>query len=165
MENLDVRHFITAFGFREGYPGGSFLVVQSEQISVAVLVAGGDQLSQPKTAKLLVEILEKLAGCRIVAVAANHPAPEVPSIVPQLLCYVRELRIEIVVPVPGRLVESGIEFASGRQLVSSIGSCTTDTQNGAGPCQLSRQSSDSIGCSPGSGSYSLTKQRAFVLTE
>ena len=59
--------------------------VRAEQIGVAILVAGGDQLLQFQLLEIVREVVKEIADRRIVAVAQNRLALKMRDVMPQLL--------------------------------------------------------------------------------
>jgi hypothetical protein len=70
--------------------------VFAEQICVAILVAGGDQIFQFQLLEVVREVVKEIAYLGIVAVAQDALVLEMLSIMPQLLLDVGELGVKLV---------------------------------------------------------------------
>ncbi len=70
--------------------------VLAEQIGIAILVAGGDQLFQLKFLEVVREVVEEIADLGIVAIAQHGLALEMLRVMPQLLLDVRKLGVKLV---------------------------------------------------------------------
>ena len=74
----------------------SVSVVLAEQVSVLVFVACGDQLLQSKFFEVVREIVEEVAGSRIVAVAVDDLSIEVFLVMSEFFFDVAQLRVELI---------------------------------------------------------------------
>ena len=60
------------YNFSWFQPNGAFGIILRKQVSVLVLVAGGNQFFQPQLLKVVTEIVEEVADAWVVAVAKHH---------------------------------------------------------------------------------------------
>ncbi len=70
--------------------------VLAEHISVAVLVAGGDQLLELQLLEVVREVVKKVTDLGIIAVAKDRLVLEMLGVMPQLFFDVRKLRVELI---------------------------------------------------------------------
>lgn len=77
----------------------SFARVLAEQIGVAILVAGGDQLFQLQLLEVVGEVVKEIANLGIIAVAQDSLVLEMLDVMPQLLLDVGKLGVKLVLLV------------------------------------------------------------------
>ena len=68
-----------------------------EQIGVAVLVTGGDQLFQLQLLEVMREVVKEIADLGIVAIAQDGLVFEKVCVMPQLLLDVDKLRVKLII--------------------------------------------------------------------
>ena len=73
-----------------------FRCVLAEQIGVAILVAGGDQLFQFQLLEVVREVVEEIADLGVIAVAKDALFREMLRVMPQLLLDVGKLGVKLV---------------------------------------------------------------------
>ena len=83
--------------------------VLAEQVGVAVLVAGGDQLLQLQLLEVVREVVKEVADLGIVAVAQDGLALEMLRVMPQLLLDVGKLGVKLVLLGRLRGVQASIQ--------------------------------------------------------
>jgi hypothetical protein len=81
----------------------------AEQIGVAVLVAGGEQLLQLQLLEVVREVVKEIANLGIVAVAQDGLALEMLRVMPQLLLDVGDLGVKLILLGRLRRVQASIE--------------------------------------------------------
>ena len=72
----------------------------AEQVAFLVPVARGDELVQAQALEVVREVMEEFGDAGIVAIAVHDLAPEMSSVVAQLVLDVGQLRVELVVLLP-----------------------------------------------------------------
>lgn len=95
--------------------------VLAEQIGVAILVAGCDQLFQLQLLEVVREVVKEVADLGIVAVAQDGLVLEMLRVMPQLLLNVGELGVKLILFGRFRCVQTSVQRFPRHPVVPSIG--------------------------------------------